>query len=219
MQVSQPPLTRVDWWHEWLLDPNVTDEDVEWAARRGFNDDQVEVDGWGHQDRAQNFVTLGLLWDLVEGRLARNCLARVQYFLEGKAVEDDAFATEAERDFAARDDSQRPFTQSKPRVKISTQQIWNKVPWSDAGFDMAAQRWISMPRKRKHAFGDGFNALRSDCHEEGRQLWSLASGEMTNLRKQQAQYRFTQSEGCCYFELDGESSGFMIRDEPSLVLH
>jgi hypothetical protein len=200
MLVSQPPLERIDWWHEWLYDGTITDDNAFRAASRGFNSEEVGVDGWGHQDQSGQFVTLGMLWDLVEGRLARGCLVRVHYFLEGKAVEDDSLATEEERKYIAEGvRSQRPYTPSTARVKISTQQIWNKIPWRSVGFDMTVQRWIDMPQRGGYlTYGDGFNALRADCRED----WGHDG------------YRFSQCEGFCYCELDGESSGMVGRDEP-----
>jgi len=200
MLVSQPPLKRIDWWHEWLYDENVTNDDAFAASKRGFDEEEVEVDGWGHQDLDREFVTLGMLWDLVESRLARGCLVRVYYFLDGKAVDNDPFATEAERRLIAENErGQRPYAPSTPRVKISTQQIWNNIPWSNAGFDMAKRLWIDMPQRRSRiTYGDGFDALRADCNED----WG------------NEHCRFSQSDGFHYAELMGESSGMMGRDEP-----
>lgn len=216
MSVSQPPLKRIDWWHEWLYDEDATNDDASGATRREFSEEYVEVDGWGHQDHSREFVTLGMLWDLVEGRLARGCLVRVHYFPEGKAVEDDPSATEAERRHVAEGDRQRPYEPSTPRVKISTQQIWNKVPWNKAGFDMTTRQWVEMPmRVEHHSFGDGFNALRGDCKEDWRWLHDPTPKQRKSVQWRKRRYRFSQSEGFRWSELDGESSGMVGRDQPS----
>ena len=218
MLVSQPPLERIDWWHEWLYDEDATNDDASGATRRGFSEEHVEVDGWGHQDKSSEFVTLGMMWDLVEGRLARGCLVRVHYFLEGKAVEDDPFATEAEREYIAEGDRQRPYEPSTPRVKISTQQIWNKVPWNKAGFDMSARRWVEMPQRvEHHSFGDGFNALRGDCKEDSRWLHDPTPKQRRSVQWRKRRYRFSQSEGFRWSELDGESSGMVGREQPPVT--
>jgi hypothetical protein len=217
MLVSQPPLRSIDWWHEWLYDENATDDDASGATRRGFSEEAVDVDGWGHQDQSREYVTLGMLWDLVEGRLARGCLVRVHYFLEGKAVEDDPFATEAERRYIAANDSQRRYEPSTPRVKISTQQIWNKVPWNKAGFDMTARQWVDMPLRAEHvAYGDGFNALRADCKEDWRWLYDPTPKERKSGQWRNQRHRFSQSERFRWYELGGESSGMVGRDQPSV---
>jgi hypothetical protein len=216
MFVSQPPIERIDWWHEWLYDEDATNDDVSGDTRREFSEEYVEVDGWGHQDHDREFVTLGMLWDLVEGRLARGCLVRVHYFLDGKAVEDDPFATEAERRHIAEGNNQRPYEPSTPRVKISTQQIWNKIPWSKSGFDMTTRLWVEMPhRGEHHSFGDGFNALRSDCQEDLRWLYNPTPKQRRSKQYRERRYRFSQSKAFRWAELDGESSGMIGRDQPS----
>lgn len=211
MLVSQPPLKRIDWWHEWLYDENATDDDASEATRRKFNEEEVDVDGWGHQDQSREYVTLGMLWDLVEGRLARGCLVRVHYFLEGKAVEDDSFATEAERKYIAEADRrQRCYEPSTPRVKISTQQIWNKVPWNNAGFDMTARRWVDMPLRLEYiTYGDGFHALRADCKEDWQWLYDPTPKQRKSGQWRNRRYRFSQSERFRWYELDGECSGMV----------
>lgn len=200
MLVSQPPVERIDWWHEWMYDQNVPDVYLFEATIGRGNDGEEDIDGWGHQDLDREFVTLGMLWDLVESRLARGCLARVHYFLDGKAVEDDPSAIEEERGYIAEEDrGQRQYTSSTPRVKITTQQIWNNIPWRNAGFDMKTQPWIDMPQNRHQiTFGDGFNALRADCNQD----WASEN------------YRFSRSDGFGRAELMGESSGIVSIDEP-----
>lgn len=193
MLVSQPPIRRIDWWHEWLHDRSVAGKAGSWIARRVFNQDGMATNGWGHQDQSREHVTLGMLYDLVESRLFRGCLVRVQYFLYGKAVEDDQITTSDERMLIAQGDrSRRPYEDSTPRVKITTLQIWNKKPWSEAGFDMEQQQWVTMTKKRPAYYaGDGFNVLAADCY------YDRSNGAC----------RFSKSDGFRWTGLDGESSG------------
>lgn len=193
MLISQPPIKRIDWWHEWTYNPSTT-QGVEPTSTRGALDqEETSSDGWGHQDQSREYVTLGMLWDLVESRLTRGCLTRVQYFLHGSAVQDDPFATTEERSWIAGGDrSRRPYTPRTPRVKITTQQVWARRPWREAGFDMQAQQWVSMHAERAaHYTGDGFNILRSDC----------------GCDRSNGASRFSKSDGFFWEELDGEASG------------
>jgi hypothetical protein len=192
MLVSQPPISRIDWWHRWTHDRSAAEDPGSWIARRVFDHDSGAAYGWGHQDQSREFVTLGMLWDLVESRMTRGCTARVQFFLNGMSAENDLDATEEEKQWIAENNwSRRPYTPTQPRITIRTQQVWSKVPWAHAGFDVKKKKWVSMPLKRrtKHYAGDGFNILRSECHYdyEGK--------------------RWSKSEGFRWVELDGESSG------------
>lgn len=198
MLVSQPPIRRIDWWHEWLHDRSVAEKAGSWIARRMFNRDGTAANGWGHQDQSREYITLGMLYDLVESRLARGCLVRVQYFLRGKAVEDDPFATSNEQMLMTQGDrSRRPYTDTIPRVKITTLQVWNKKPWSEAGFDMEEQQWVTMPKRRPAYYaGDGFNVLAADCY------YDRSNGGC----------RFSKSDGFRWTGLDGEGSGHYRRD-------
>jgi hypothetical protein len=170
MLVSQPPISRLDWWHEWIHDKSGS-----WPA----SSDLDRATGWGHQYHDKSFVTLGMLWDLVESRLTRGCTARVQFFLDGMSVDGDTDASEAEKSFIAENNESRsPYRADTPRVKISTRQVWSKVPWARAGFDGKTNEWITMRRKRANAHaGDGFNLLREDCSfDRGQERWSKSDG-------------------------------------------
>ncbi|KAK4501194.1 hypothetical protein PRZ48_007001 [Zasmidium cellare] len=82
MYISQPPLSRLDWWHTWtVLQPSLTPR-----AR-----------GWGHQDLPSTPLTLGLLWDLLESRLFRGCSARISYFVQGMDPAEDETAGKMEK--------------------------------------------------------------------------------------------------------------------------
>jgi hypothetical protein len=196
MLVSQPPISRIDWWHEWAVDSSVAGDIKSWVARTIFNQDNLAACGWGHQDQDRQYVTLGMLWDLVESRLSRGCAVRVQYFPFGKTVEDDPYATTEERNWIARGEpSCRPYASTTPRVKIATQQIWSRTPWSQAGFDMDSKQWVTMPQKRPtNNTDDGFNTLLTDCRYEDFD-----------------EPRWSRSEGVNYWRsLDGESSGHQV---------
>ncbi|EAT80970.1 hypothetical protein HBH56_164270 [Parastagonospora nodorum] len=187
MLVSQPPISRIDWWHEWAHDRSGIAGS--WFARRIFNGSSG---GWGHQDQSREFVTLGMLWDLVESRMTRGCSARIQFFLEGLSVEQDPDAHEQERQWIAQNDwSRRPYGSKTPRVKITTEQVWKKLPWAGAGFDMERQEWVTMPKQRPTYYaGDGFNTLLLDCHYDGK-----------------GPSRWSRSDGFQWKALNGESSG------------
>lgn len=193
MLVSQPPMSRIDWWHEWTHDQPVVGNVSSWLAHIVFNQDRgPPATGWGHQDQSREYVTLGMLWDLVESRATRGCNVRVQYFPHGKAVEEDQYATSEEKHFIAEGDRRRrPYTPTTPRVKIVTKQIWNRVPWSGAGFDVEARQWVTMAQERPTYYaGDGFNTLRADCHYD-----------------HSNKPRWSKSDSFRWGELDGEASG------------
>ncbi|KAF2627230.1 hypothetical protein BU25DRAFT_431786 [Macroventuria anomochaeta] len=143
-----PLINHIDWWHEFMHDRSITGSVGSRIARRVCNRDGAAANGWGHRDQSRQNVTLGMLWDLVESRLARGCVVRVQYFVHGKAVEDHQLATAHEQLLIAQGDRiRRPYTPLTPRVKTTTQQFWSKKPWGEAGFDMEAQQWVTMPKK------------------------------------------------------------------------
>ncbi|KAK5126801.1 hypothetical protein LTR85_009735 [Meristemomyces frigidus] len=179
MLVSQPPIYRLDWWHEWTTTDN-------------------HRSGWGHQDygRPGNQdvpITLGMLWDLVESRLLRGCSAQILYFPEGKAPADDAMAIVEEKEWASGGHGQQHhgFTPEMPRIKLMTRQIWNQVP-RGVKFNHGTRRWQSAARVRgyfrRHHEGDGFNVLRQDCNGDC------------------AVERWSRSEGFRWAEIHGESS-------------
>jgi hypothetical protein len=172
MLVSQPPISRIDWWHEWVHDDSAAVDIVgSWPADSMLDRDDGPAYGWGHQDVSQQCVTLGMLWDLVESRMVRGCTARVQFFLEGMAADADPDAHEEERYLIAENNpNRRPYGPTTPRVKITTRQFWSKVPWTGAGFDMEEREWVTMSDDRPHDYADdGFNALRYDCHYDDEQ--------------------------------------------------
>lgn len=192
MLVSQPPISRIDWWHEWIHDSSAAVCAESQITRRVFDRDSDAASGWGHQDLGSEFVTLGMLWDLVESRMTRGCTARIQFFLKGlAAAEDDPHAIQEEKEWNVENDiSRRPYVEGQARITIRTQQVWSKVPWAGARFHMKKKEWVSMPKKRrtKEYAGDGFNLLREDCCHEGEKRWS-------------------KSDGFRWEGLDGESSG------------
>jgi hypothetical protein len=195
MLVSQPPICRLDWWHNWAHDRSFVGNVGSWLASRVSHRDGEAANGWGHQDLKGQHVTLGMLWDLVESRLTRGCTTRVQFFPRGKLAMNDEHATFREISQGSRESTGlRPkydINWMEPRVKITTQQVWNRVPWKCAGFNMQTQQWVTMRYKRPEYYeGDGFNTLLADCTYDGPSLprWSMSGG-----------FRWTG--------LDGESSG------------
>ncbi|GIZ44668.1 hypothetical protein CKM354_000785900 [Cercospora kikuchii] len=204
MLVSQPPICRLDWWHEWVAAScvSVDPETGNWEVRSGSRG-AVDVEhGWAHQDSNNVHVTIGMLWDLVEGRIARGCWASVMYFPLGKDLQPsaggtlnanhDATATMREREWVQDQHSQlRGWTAAMPRVKIQTRQLWEEVPAEPVGCDMERQQWRVLPESERRDYaGDGFNALREDCS------WEWQNGQ-----------RWSKSEAFAWSEIDGESSG------------
>lgn len=162
MLVSQPPISRLDWWHSWSSSSSTSG-------------------GWGHQDLPYD-LTLGHLWDLLESRLYRGCKARITYFPNGIDPEEDETAGEMEREWAADGESQhRGFAGDVPRVRLVTEQVWEGRPRGDEKFDLKKREWVrgkQGPTSRHHA-GDGFNVLREDCHSDrgkNARRWSRSEG-------------------------------------------
>jgi hypothetical protein len=104
MLVSQPPTSRIDWWHKYTHRRS-DDRDPRLASRD--NSMYVSRHGWGHQYDIEDTVTLGMLWDLVESRMTRGCSALIQLFPNGMPVEDDAHASEEEKQLIADNDPSR----------------------------------------------------------------------------------------------------------------
>jgi hypothetical protein len=198
MLVSQPPIKRIDWWHEWIHDRSATDNTGSWSSSRIFDLDPTAAQGWGHEDQNREYVTLGMLWDLVESRVTRGCAVRVQYFPHGKAVEEDEHATVEERSFIQEGHpGRRLYTSTTPRVKITTQQIWGRIPWARAGFDMIGKQWLTMTTDRPFDHtGDGFSVLRSDCQYD-----------LSYKTKPPKGTRWSKSKEFRWNCLDGESHG------------
>jgi hypothetical protein len=187
MLVSQPPISRLDWWHEWTHKCAFTkDEDL------GY--DNHHARGWGHQYSYEYPITLGLLWDIVEGRLARGCSALVQFFPDGMNVDDDAHAHEQERQLIADNDPRRrPYLPDQSRIVLRTNHAMSEDSLE------GTQCILSLPKLKEsmdeHEQGcpatseDGFNMLRKDCQ--------------TDLRMGP---RWAKSEGFWCMNVTGESS-------------
>jgi hypothetical protein len=177
MLVSQPPIQRLDWWHEWKHVPTAAEDIQGWVARRVLVS-RRRARGYGHETEYQA-VTLGMLWDLVESRIIRGCTARVQIFPRGKIVQDDEHATRGEREttiqWTVRDN---PLEANTPRVKIATDQIWNKTPRKGAGFDFRNNKWASInPVRTTYVDRDGFGILADDCVRDFEvERWSKSDG-------------------------------------------
>lgn len=183
MYISQPPIDRLDWWHTWsVIEQPITSPS---ETPQGGS-------GWGHQDLTSTPLTLGLLWDLLESRLYRGCEARISYFPQGQAPEDDETAGDDEREWA-RDPSSifRVFDADVARVRLTTHQRWKHRPRVNEAFDLVEREWVvreGLGRNHDHE-GDGFNVLRHDCRRD--------FGEVT---------RWSRCEGFSWAEIHGESS-------------
>jgi hypothetical protein len=188
MFISQPPISRLDWWHEWMHD-----EDASATKPPIFSHDSDSYGGWGHQDLDDSEpVTLGMLWDLVEVRLVRHCDVLVQYFPQGMPVEDDAHAHDEEKLWIDEDVARRrPYSHTEPRIVVRTRQAWTGVVMKGAVFDVEARQWVLSPENPRYTHaGDGFDTLRQDCQDD----YTRAP-------------RWSQSLGSWYVNLKGESSG------------
>lgn len=193
MYISQPPITRMDWWHSWSMDPLEIDDDEENWGRSG----------WGHQDLESEPITLGLLWDLLESRLFRECEARICYFPDGMDPAEDETASPEEVEWVKDSTSQlRGFTVEMPRVRLTTYQSWTVRPWRNHGFDFTRRQWeIKDQRECTHGFeADGFNVLRFDCMYD---LWE----EETDIDDGEDPRRWSRHDDFSRNEIHGESSG------------
>lgn len=187
MYISQPPIDRLDWWHTWEVIQELN------TSPSSQEDDSASGSGWGHQDLPSTPLTLGILWDLLESRLYRGAETRVYYFPQGMDPEDDEMACVEEKLWAHDPSSQfRGFSLSIPRVKLETYQQWGYRPRANEAFDLAGREWVvEKGVGRRHDFeGDGFNALRHDCHQD--------RGKVE---------RWSKCEGFTWVEIHGESSG------------
>jgi hypothetical protein len=60
MLISQPPICRLDWWHNWVHDRSVVGSVGSWLASRVSRRDGEAANGWGHQDLHGQYITLGV---------------------------------------------------------------------------------------------------------------------------------------------------------------
>jgi hypothetical protein len=190
MFISQPPISRLDWWHEWVHDPAAT---ADRPPVFSLDDDDDEPYGWGHEDIDEDqFVTLGMLWDLVEVRLIRQCDVLVQFFPQGMDVRDDPHAPQGERSFIQENDrTRRPYSPTEPRIVLRTRQAWTRVVMKGAVFDMEARQWVLSTGNPRYAYAaDGFNMLRADCQDDRKRgpRWTRSLGNWhVNLRGESSQ--------------------------------
>lgn len=178
MLVSNPPIYRLDWWHEWDTSDAVPEE--------------TRMLGYGHQDfnrldGKEGPVTLGLLWDLIEGRLRRNCEAKILFFPAGQAAELDPTASEEEKEWALEwKDRRCGYTPCVPRIKLMTRQTWDHVPGHGERYDLGHNRWEDHGLENEDApgwtpdyHGCGFNWLRHECGklDFGLERWSMSESD------------------------------------------
>jgi hypothetical protein len=184
MLVSQPPTSRIDWWHKYTHRRS-DDRDPRLASRD--NSMYVSRHGWGHQYDIEDTVTLGMLWDLVESRMTRGCSALIQLFPNGMPVENDAHASEEEKQLIADNDPSRsPYMPYEPRVVLRTRHAWTEAKLGMGGVEKYPVLQESMTlSEAADAFTDGFNLLREDCQLDRRTgpRWAKSEGFWTvNLK-------------------------------------
>jgi hypothetical protein len=79
MYVTQHPIGWIDWWHEW--------------DTRECRSDSMEtipvMAGNGNARRNDQFVILGVLWDIMEARLLRGCALQAFMYPNGCPYLDD----------------------------------------------------------------------------------------------------------------------------------
>lgn len=112
MLISQPPITRLDWWHSWE------------CAERGSNGHPL-ISGEGHE-YSNEPLTIGLLWDWIEARLLRGCQVQTTIFTIGCPTVDDPTASAHERGWEVGDTKamQKGFSARHPRIRVQSSHVW-----------------------------------------------------------------------------------------------
>jgi hypothetical protein len=161
MLITQPPVTRLDWIHDWKY------ENFERGA------------GVSHQDYTQA-ATMGMLWDLVEALLVRGCVARVKFLPRGGDVQEDSYFSIDVKLLAKRPEESHRFPgPNVPRIVVRTLHAWpDNGPQPGYVFDMQTRAWKDSlhlstspdvedsSRNSPSASGDGFRWLMIDCKRD-----------------------------------------------------
>ncbi|KAH8888962.1 hypothetical protein GQ53DRAFT_825732 [Thozetella sp. PMI_491] len=188
MLVCQPNMARLDLWYRWRLasDPSMwhTRTTPEWR----YFDPAKSKDPW-HKS-----ITLGMLWDIIEARLKRQCATRVYWFHGGMAIRADPEALPEERtwQYWARGSSADISKNDLPRVKIVVSQTWRLDPLHmNLKFNFAQDRWEMAKDERldKYPFrGRAYEILERDIgfdvlerrfghgYLDGNPRWSKSEG-------------------------------------------
>lgn len=180
MLVSQPPIRWLDWWHAWESSDRRSDErHPNIRMRRGE----------GHQQSNADLITMGALWDSLEGRLLRGCTVQVTFFPAGGSAEDDPSAAEYEKECRRPGGvSARGFSTALPRIRIHSRQVWpNEGPSIFQIFNVPEGVWeihdelsftpgTDRERRRWEVFdGDGTHWLTVDCRRDTKEAnWRLS---------------------------------------------
>ena len=180
MLVAQPPIRWLDWWHEW--------ECSDRRGKEGYPDSPLRH-GRGHRQDRSNHLTIGMLWDIVEALLLRQCTTQVTFFPTGGFAGNDPSAGEQEKTWQRSSKlSEVGFTTTLPRIRICSRQIWPRegpamwqrfnVPegiWEvhdELGFTPGSEHQL---RRLEMCDGNGTHWLVEDCRrdaEENNWRWS-----------------------------------------------
>lgn len=190
MLVTQPPIKALDWWHEWESANRQTEPRSSHLPVRA---------GTGHeQTLGYYYITLGMLWDILEPRLLRGCSAQVSFFVAAVSPDDDPTAGDAERMWFRK--PRHPKQGSRaivPRIRVRSQHVWpGDGPSVYQKFNVDTCSWECqdewplgpLPRKFQNwlprngdspRHGDGVRWLVRDCmhdDEEGSGRRSMSDG-------------------------------------------
>jgi hypothetical protein len=177
MLLTQYPIQRIDWWHDWAaidLDTNPA------------------MIGKGSAHRNDAFITLSMLWDIIEARLVRGCTLQVFMYPHGCPYLDDP-AIPDERKTITRKvirSSGMPHTSYHnfmPRIGLKTIHQWTVMPLKFQYFDVQDSCWrvegLPLPTEpQEEDFrgpqtndGNGTYWLNEDCkrdREASNSRWS-----------------------------------------------
>lgn len=131
MIISQPPITRLDWWHSWE------------SFERSRQYDHPLLNGVGHEYYNEP-LTLGFLWDWIEARLVRGCSAQVTFFLAGHSTIHDPSALREEKgwDQRATPFALKKYAPTRPRLRVHSWQVWpGAAPSMYQEYDVAQRLW------------------------------------------------------------------------------
>lgn len=202
MLVSQPPIRQLDWWHQWECEARMTEQAYAHLPK---------VQGTGHEYNYKDNVTIGVLWDLIESRLLRECTTTLSFFVAGGSTLRDpaAFSKEKAMESIPRL-AARPrnvgLSIASPRVILRSTQVWpNEGPaFYNQRFNVQSRTWeiesqlpggpATKEQERRYEVydGNGYSWLSHDC----------------TLDEQDTNWRWSRSDAYQKSELKCLSSGW-----------
>lgn len=205
MLVSQPPIQRVDWWHQFESADRRTAEQFTHLP---------QMTGHGHELNYSSPMTLGWLYDFYESRLIRGCAMQTAFFTSGgSGLKDFGAPPDEIRWEIGRLGPGRSYSQDVPCISIRSTQTWPGAgPSKWQRFDIPYREWEvrdELPfacvdefeeRKWSDWIFNGTHWLAFDCERDGDEA---RSG------------RWSRSEGWRGAGMKAQSSGFSRAELPA----